>query len=113
MFSPPVDRSMRQLRRDFFRKHIDLAAAVVFEKHQIGPLKKELLHSRDLSTAPRIVPVRPAPAKEEGPEQAEGRERERISHHWDSRFDKQDAAAVVGDEDLKCVLLNEKIRPDG
>lgn len=103
MFEPPVDRSMRQLRRDFFYKAIDLAAAVVFEKHEIAPVKKELARSRDLSTAPRIVPVRPAQTGS-------------TTHYecWDSRAENKDATeAQKNAQGLKCVLLDEKVRPDG
>ena len=44
MFRPPVNRSMRQLDRAFFRKTVPLAAARVLKNNQIATCRSRLGH---------------------------------------------------------------------
>ncbi|KAI5285561.1 tRNA(m(1)G37)methyltransferase, partial [Ascosphaera aggregata] len=69
MFRPPVNRLMRKLNRSFFRKTVPMAAATVFDKRQIGPVKNALMKTKELCVAPRIIPVRPAPSDGKTPEE--------------------------------------------
>ncbi|EQL37510.1 tRNA(m(1)G37)methyltransferase [Blastomyces gilchristii] len=95
MFRAPVNRMMRTLDRSFFQKIVPLSAATIFDRQSIGPIKSELLQSKDLLLANRIIPVR---AAREGP-------LENVTDHWYQRKNgKQDGR--------KCLLLREDIKAD-
>ncbi|OJD21854.1 tRNA (guanine(37)-N1)-methyltransferase [Blastomyces percursus] len=95
MFRAPVNRMMRTLDRSFFQKTVPLSAATIFDKQSIGSIKNELLQSKDLLLANRIIPVR---AAREGP-------LENVADHWYGRKNgKQDGR--------KCLLLREDIKAD-
>ncbi|KAI5290224.1 tRNA(m(1)G37)methyltransferase [Ascosphaera acerosa] len=100
MFRPPVNRLMRTLDRSFFRKTVPMAAATVFDKRQIAPVKKALMKTDELCTAPRIIPVRPAPASGRTPEEGV---------IWDLRREKM-GGELRTDSDAKCLLLDEKVK---
>lgn len=99
MFHPPVNRVMRQLDRSFFQKSIKLAAATVFDTQRIAPIKSQLSKTSELCTAPRLIPVRPAPLSTTE------------LFNWDLRVEKKESARRK--DLLKCILLDEKVRPDG
>lgn len=50
-FLPPVNRAMRTLDRNFFRKTIQLAAAHIFDPKNIGRFQKEC--AKDILRLPR------------------------------------------------------------
>ncbi|KAI5291313.1 tRNA(m(1)G37)methyltransferase, partial [Ascosphaera atra] len=102
MLRPPVNRLMRSLDRSFFQKTVPLAAATVFDKRQIGPVKNALTKTKEICDAPRLIPIRNAPRKGEMPEEG---------FFWDLR--KEMSTSELRDKDaLKCLLLNEKVKPD-
>ncbi|KZZ88845.1 tRNA methyltransferase Trm5 [Ascosphaera apis ARSEF 7405] len=101
MFRPPVNRMMRTLDRSFFKKTVPMAAATVFDKRQIGPVKNALLKTKEICDAPRIIPVRPVPLNGKTPEEG---------IIWDLRKEKM-GGELRDHTSLKCVLLDEKVRP--
>lgn len=80
-----------------------MAAATVFDKRQIGPVKNALLKTKEICDAPRIIPVRPVPLNGKTPEEG---------IIWDLRKEKM-GGELRDHTSLKCVLLDEKVRPHG
>lgn len=137
MFRAPINRSMRTLDRAFFRKTVALAAARVPDRRAIGAVKTKLARSKDLCVAPRVIPVRSLPAagsagwerveaalKGEGVRwdlsqfgvQGKGKGGKKGTSEGKGGEDEQDKEGEevkAVEEGDKCVLLDEKIRPDG
>ncbi|OAX78991.1 tRNA (guanine(37)-N1)-methyltransferase [Emergomyces africanus] len=95
MFRAPVNRMMRTLDRSFFKKTVPLSAATIFDKTSISSIKNELIQSKDLLLANRIIPVR---AAREGP-------LENVADHWYGSKDRRQ-------DGRKCLLLREDIKAD-
>lgn len=57
MFSPPINRSMRQLDRAFFRRIIPLSAATIYDNRNISKIRKQLWKSHDLISRGSIKSV--------------------------------------------------------
>ncbi|KAK6434348.1 tRNA(m(1)G37)methyltransferase [Oleoguttula sp. CCFEE 5521] len=64
MFRAPVNRSMRTLDRNFFRKILPLQAARVFENKNISKVRSELERSKDALHQDRLGSVFPDPDAE-------------------------------------------------
>ncbi len=58
LFQPPVNRSMQNLDKSFFRKVVPLAAASVSDLKQITNVRKELEKSGDMLKIHPIKPLR-------------------------------------------------------
>lgn len=81
---PPINRAMRVLDRAYFKKSVPLAAARVFNNQHISQCRGELEKSKDMLRLERwAAGIRPDPAPE---------------------------LAAAG---RKCVLLQERVKPDG
>lgn len=63
IFQPPVNRSMRELDRSFFRKVVPTSAATILDPRQISKVRSVLLHSRELLHVTGIRPVRDDPTE--------------------------------------------------
>ena len=66
MFSPPINRSMVTLERDFFKSKISLAAARINEHNQIAKCRSFL--GRDVLKQPSINSVVIDPSERESPD---------------------------------------------
>ena len=62
IFLPPVNRSMRELDRSFFRKSIPLAAARISHLKDTQRIRNILLKSQDLLQVSRLKPFRDDPS---------------------------------------------------
>ena len=81
---PPINRAMRVLDRNYFKKSIPLAAARVFKNQHISQCRQELEKSKDILRLERgVISIRPDPVAE------------------------------YADVGKKCVLLQEHIKPNG
>ncbi|KAL8850819.1 MAG: hypothetical protein Q9221_004233 [Calogaya cf. arnoldii] len=60
MFRAPINRTMRNLDRAFFRKDVYLIAACVLDSKQIATCRKELNH--DILKLERLPPIRSVPS---------------------------------------------------
>ena len=60
MFRAPINRTMRNLDRAFFRKDVYLTAACVLDSKQIATCRKELNH--DILKLERLPPIRSVPS---------------------------------------------------
>lgn len=48
VLGPPINRSMRQLDRAFFRKTIPLSAAAIYDNRNISMIRQQLSRSHDV-----------------------------------------------------------------
>lgn len=48
ILSPPINRSMRELDRSFFRKIVPISAATVFDNRNISQVRQQLSKSHDI-----------------------------------------------------------------
>lgn len=64
MFRPPVNRAMRVLDRSFFKKHIPLSAARVYDPRTISKIRTQLEKSKDILDQRMILPIRLEPHPE-------------------------------------------------
>lgn len=61
LFRPPVNRAMRTLDRDAFRKTFPISAAVVKQNKDISSLRQALNQSNDALNIPRLSLLQTAP----------------------------------------------------
>ena len=64
VFRPPINRSMRSLDRNFFRKKIPLAAAKISDNKKITQFRKDL--GQDLLRLERYTSIKELPGHERG-----------------------------------------------
>lgn len=64
-FLPPINRTMEQLDRSFFKKTIPLSAATIFDVKNISTIRSELASSREIWSTNPIKPLRPDPENPE------------------------------------------------
>lgn len=102
MFLPPIQRGMRVLDRSFFRKNVQITAAIVNDPKMVAAVKR--VCERDLLRNLRIIPVK-TELSPDGQLQV-------------LRLSKEDMAQNRNDEEAveqfkKLIPLYPRVKPDG